>query len=86
VLPFAEEEKTTPWVAGGEENRHCDSQRVRADVNALGMCGVGRVDSAIASGSPGQTVSVWQTWYKHWQPGSSDDGPGQQCGSEEVDM
>jgi hypothetical protein len=86
VLPFAKEKKTTPWVAGGKLNRHRDSQRVSAEVEAIVMWGVGREDSATASGSPSQTVSVWQTWYKHWQPGSSDDGPGQQCGSEEVDM
>jgi hypothetical protein len=39
VFPFAEEAKTTPWVAGGKVSRRCDSQRVSADVDALGMWG-----------------------------------------------
>jgi hypothetical protein len=86
VLPFVEEKKTTPSVDGGKVHRRCDSQRVSADVDASGMWGVGRLDSAIASGSPGQTVCVRQTGYKQWQPRSSDDGPGQQSGSGEVDM
>jgi hypothetical protein len=50
VLPFAEEKKTTPWVAGGKLNRHRDSQRVSAEVEAIVMWGVGREDSATASG------------------------------------
>jgi hypothetical protein len=35
VFPFAEEEKTTPWVAGGKLNRRCDSQGVGADEGGL---------------------------------------------------
>jgi hypothetical protein len=41
VLPFAEEAKMTPWVAGGKVSRHCSSQRVSAEVEALGMSGGG---------------------------------------------
>jgi hypothetical protein len=86
VLPFAEEEKTTPWVAGGKVSRHCDSQRVRADVDALRMWGVGRVDSAFASGSPGQKVSVWQTKKEQWLPRRSGDEPALRIASEGVDL
>jgi hypothetical protein len=86
VLPFAEKEKTTPWVAGGLLNRHCDSQRVSAEVEALVMWGVGRVDSATASGSPGQKVSVRQAKSEQWLPRRSGDQPWLSISSEEVDM
>jgi hypothetical protein len=86
VLPFAVEEKTTPWVAGGKVSRHCSSQRVSAEVEALGMWGVGRVDSATASGSPGQKVSVRQAKSEQWLPRRSGDEPTLRIASEEVDM
>jgi hypothetical protein len=63
-------------------NWHCDSQRVSAEMEALVMWGVGREDSATASGWPSQTVSVRQTGCKQWQPGSSDDGPGRRIASD----
>jgi hypothetical protein len=86
VLPFAEEEKTTPWVAGGKVSRHCSSQRVSAEVEALGMWGVGRVDSATASGSPGQKVSVRQAKSEQWLPRRSGDQPTLRIASEGVDL
>jgi hypothetical protein len=86
VFPFAEEEKTTPWVAGGKVNRHCDSQRVCAEVEALRIGGVGRVDSATASGSPDQKVSVRQTKGEQWLPRRSGDEPALRIASEEVDL
>jgi hypothetical protein len=86
VLPFAEEEKTTPWVAGGKVSRHCSTQRVSARVEALGMWGMGREDSATASGSPDQKVSVRQAKSEQWLPRRSGDQPAMRIASEEVDM
>jgi hypothetical protein len=82
VLPFAEEEKTTPWVAGSKVSRHCSSQRVSARVEALGMWGVGRVDS----GSPDQKVSVRQAKSEQWLPRRSGDQPALRIASEGVDL
>jgi hypothetical protein len=50
------------------------------------MWGVGRVDSAIASGSPGQKVSLRQTKGEQWLPGRSGDGPAMRSASEGVDL
>jgi hypothetical protein len=85
-LPFAEEKKTTPSVDGGQVHRRCDSLRVSADVDALGMCGVKRVDSATASGSPGQKVSVRQAKSEQWLPRKSGDEPALRIASEGVDL
>jgi hypothetical protein len=67
-------------------HRRCDSQRVSAEVEALVMWGVGREDSATASGSPDQKVSVRQAKSEQWLPRRSGDQPSLRISSEEVDL
>jgi hypothetical protein len=67
-------------------SRHCSSQRMGAEVDASGMWGVGREDSAIASGSPGQKVSVRQAKSEQWLPRRSGDQPTLRIASEGVDL
>jgi hypothetical protein len=67
-------------------HRRCDSQRVSAEVEALVMWGVGREDSATASGSPGQKVSVRQAKSEQWLPRRSGDQITLRIASEGVDL